>query len=114
MGTRADHSKGKGANEGAKGKKEGEKHKEEDSKSSWWNTNGVLARYHLLRKLHFYLGINECKTCLRPGNNRTGEEEIEIYDFANDSCRKRDTHQRCLFIQPPLLSSLLVFSSSRR
>lgn len=47
-------------------KKEGEKYKEEENKSSWWNTNGVLARYHLPRKLHFYLGINECKTCLRP------------------------------------------------
>lgn len=65
MGAGGDHPKGWDVNEGVKRKKEGEKYKEEN-KSSWWNTNGVPARYHLPRKLHFYLGINECKTCLRP------------------------------------------------
>lgn len=65
-GAGGDYPKGWDANEGVKTKKEGEKYKEEENKSSWWNTNGVLARYHLPRKLHFYSGINECKTCLRP------------------------------------------------
>lgn len=45
-----------------------------------------------------------------------GEEEIEIYDFANDSCRKERHTSEVSFYPPPaaLLPSLLVFSSSHR